>query len=58
MQAETERKDESGFKLRLIQLGLISEIRDPARNRAAFLGYKPVTIRGKPLSETIVEDRR
>jgi hypothetical protein len=53
-----DQTSELEFKQRLLQAGLITEIREPARDRASFLRYQPVAIQGKPLSETIIEERR
>ncbi|MEX2172556.1 MAG: hypothetical protein WD851_24760 [Pirellulales bacterium] len=53
---------EEEFKLRLLEAGLIQEIKRPEHHlqelQEAFLSYQPITIRGKPLSETIIEERR
>jgi len=38
--------------------GLIDKMPEHARDRAAFDNYTPVPIQGKPLSETVIEDRR
>ncbi|MEX2121415.1 MAG: hypothetical protein WD847_17610 [Pirellulales bacterium] len=49
---------EQVFKQRLLDAGLITEITQPARDRNSFDSFRPVSIRGKPLSETIIEERR
>ena len=46
------------FQKRLVQCGLLSAPKKPARNQAAFDRFVPVAIQGKPLSETIIEERR
>ena len=47
---------------RLVEAGIIRErtspIREPKEAQEAFEKYHPVPIRGKPLSETIIEERR
>lgn len=48
--------DEDQFLQALLQVGLISEIKCP--NRVNKLDRPAVPISGKPLSETIIEDRR
>lgn len=55
---EDERED--AFERELAAKGIIS-LPDPARRKEAeteFGNYKPITVEGKPLSETIIEDRR
>lgn len=44
----------------LLQRGIISRIRPKATEAdiARFEAWKPVPIKGKPLSETIIEERR
>lgn len=46
------------FKQRLLEAGLISEIprRLPAPEH--LRDFKPVEVKGKPVSETIIEERR
>lgn len=46
------------FKQRLLDAGLIKEIRRPSRDPSASRPWRPVPIEGKPLSETIIEERR
>lgn len=51
---------EDEFERRLAAKGVIS-LPEPSSRAAAAAGfddYKPVTVEGPPLSETIVEDRR
>lgn len=47
---------------RLVEAGILRErnhpARDPKEAQEAFDKYQPVPIRGKPLSETIIEERR
>lgn len=42
----------------LLQAGLMSEIKPRGANTEAYRQYKPVHIKGKPVSETIIEGRR
>jgi len=46
------------FERRLLEAGVISEIpkRDPASTQ--YEDFKPIEIKGKPLSEIIIEERR
>lgn len=49
---------EEEFKRQLVETGLLKQIKRPARNPESFRSWEPVTIKGKPLSETIIEERR
>lgn len=43
---------------RLLAAGMMSEIKPPVKDLAAYLDRQPVPIKGEPLSRTIIEDRR
>ena len=49
---------EEEFHQRLVAEGRLSIPPPEARSRAARRSFKPVPVRGKPVSETIVEERR
>lgn len=49
---------EAAFKQRLLAEGVITKINDPRKASFARSEFKPVKIQGKPLSDTIVEERR
>lgn len=42
---------------RLFRAGLVSEIKPP-RSSLPELNFKPIEVKGKPVSETIIEERR
>jgi hypothetical protein len=42
---------------RLLERGVISEIPKRLRDPEQYRDFKPVKVKGKPLSETIIEDR-
>jgi RNA polymerase sigma factor (sigma-70 family) len=42
----------------LAEAGLLSEIPKPIKNLTMYRNRKPVKVKGKPISETIVEERR
>jgi hypothetical protein len=42
----------------LLELGVISEIKEPIRDFTPYENRTLVKVEGKPLSEIIVEDRR
>ena len=46
------------FEQAMLEAGLVSEIRKPKRDVEAFRKYKPVKVKGKPISETLIEERR
>lgn len=55
----TQTKSATGtLKQRLFDAGLLSEIKTPERNTESFRAFQPVTVKGKPVSETILEERR
>jgi hypothetical protein len=45
------------FLKRLLEAGLISEIKQPVTDPARYRSFKPIQATGKPLSEIILEDR-
>jgi hypothetical protein len=49
---------EEEFHQRLAAEGRLSIPLPEARSRAARRSFKPVPVRGKPVSETIIEERR
>jgi hypothetical protein len=48
---------EQTLKLSLFGAGLLSEIKTPDRDPESFRAYQPVKVKGKPVSETIIEER-
>jgi hypothetical protein len=55
---ETSTEDaEAAFKLRLLAAGVITRIPNPREAAFARRDFKPIKIQGKPLSETIIEER-
>jgi hypothetical protein len=51
---------EDEFEQHLLEAGVISEVKPPIREEelARFRAYKPIEVKGKPVSETLIEDRR
>jgi hypothetical protein len=49
---------EEDFKRRLLEVGLLKEIKPPVTDLGPYKNRQPFKIEGKPLSETIVEERR
>ena len=43
---------------RLFNAGLLSEIKPPIRDLTPYRDRKPVPIKGEPLSETVIRERR
>jgi hypothetical protein len=59
MAAEPSEQDfELTFKQTLLDKGLISEIRVRPKTDDPSIERRPVPVQGKPISETIIEDRR
>ena len=59
MATEPSEEDlEMTFKRILLEKGLISEIRVRPKTDDPSITRRPVPVQGKPVSETIIEDRR
>ncbi|HLG14855.1 MAG TPA: hypothetical protein VJH03_10190 [Blastocatellia bacterium] len=43
---------------RLLETGVISEIPPPIKDFTPYENRRPVPVKGKPVSETIIEERR
>ena len=43
---------------RLLEAGLLSEIKPPITDFTPYRNRKPIKVKGKPVSETIIEERR
>lgn len=50
--------DEDEFEQQLLREGLLWEIPPPIIDFAPYLNYTPVEVKGKPISETLIEERR
>jgi hypothetical protein len=55
---EDESRGEGEFKRRLLRAGLLKQIKPPVTDVAPYRDRRPFEIQGKPLSETIIEERR
>jgi hypothetical protein len=55
---EEETGKMEAFHQALLASGLISEIKSPVVDVEAYRRFKPIEVRGKPVSETIIEERR
>jgi hypothetical protein len=51
---------EDEFEQHLLDAGVISELKPPITEEELerFRAYKPIEVTGKPVSETLIEDRR
>lgn len=49
---------EEEFERRLLEKGIISRIPSPITDLTPYRNRKLIEVKGKPLSETIIEDRR
>lgn len=54
--APTMTEDE--FEQHLLKKGIISRIPPRIRDAALYASRKPIEVKGKPVSETIIEERR
>jgi hypothetical protein len=49
---------EDELEQRLLKAGLLSEIKPPITDFTPYQNRKPIKVKGKPLSEVIIEERR
>ncbi|MGH9843990.1 MAG: hypothetical protein ACREEM_35085 [Blastocatellia bacterium] len=49
---------EEAFQSRLLDAGILSELPGKLDERLPSRDFRPVIVEGKPLSETIIEERR
>jgi len=56
--ADAEMSVEDQLDQLLLEAGVISEIPTPLPRPEHLKGFKPIEVRGKPISETIIEERR
>lgn len=49
---------EEDFERRLYEKGIISEVKPPITDFSRYDDYKPITVTGEPISETIIRERR
>jgi len=54
---DSESADQE-IQRRLFDAGLLSEIKPPIRDLAPYRNRQPVPIKGEPLSETVIRERR
>ena len=55
--AQSEPLTETEFEQHLKNQGLLSEIPPPITDSSAYTQRQPIRVSGKPLSETIIEER-
>jgi hypothetical protein len=54
----TGQLTDEAYQRRLVEAGLLTEVKPRRRDQRQFERFQPVEISGKPLSETIIEERR
>jgi hypothetical protein len=54
----TEKERENAIRRALLEAGLIDELERPPLDVEAFYAFKPLHYEGKPVSETLIEERR
>jgi len=52
------RSKEEELQRKLLEAGLISEIKPPITDFTPYQNRRPIEVKGKPVSETIIEERR
>ena len=55
---ENPLSEEDEFELELLKEGTLDSVPPGTRDQKSLEEWKPVEIQGKPLSETIIEERR
>ncbi|MDQ3256892.1 MAG: hypothetical protein M3R15_23865, partial [Acidobacteriota bacterium] len=53
----TEDEMEDAFERELMAEGVLGEVKPLSDDDPEFYAYRPVTVTGKPVSETIIEER-
>ena len=48
---------EEEFERHLYEKGIIGEVKPPVTDFAPYENYKPITVAGEPVSETIIRER-
>ena len=54
----TEKEILDELDRRLLAKGIISRIPPPIADPESYRRYKPIEVKGKPVSETLIEERR
>ena len=54
----TSQPTEDDFQRAMLDAGLLTSAKPLAVDLESFRNYKPVEVEGKPVSETIIEERR
>jgi len=57
-EAAPELSPEDRLDQLLLEAGVISEIPPPITDFTPYQNRKPIEVKGKPVSETIIEERR
>jgi hypothetical protein len=56
--ANDDESRDMELQRRMLEAGLLSELKPPIRDLAPYQNRKAVPIQGEPLSETIIRERR
>ncbi len=56
--SSTEEELEDAFEREMTAEGFLGEVKPLRGDDPEFYAYRPVTVEGKPVSETIIEERR
>jgi hypothetical protein len=58
LETSSELPAEDQFEQELVGSGVLDSLPPPAKAGQSVQGWKPIEVKGKPLSETIIENRR
>jgi hypothetical protein len=58
LEVSSEPPAEEQFERELVGSGILDGIASPPQAGSVSLDWEPIELKGKPLSETIIEDRR
>jgi hypothetical protein len=56
--ANDEESTDMELQRRMLEAGLLSELKPPIRDLTPYLDRKAVPVAGEPLSETVIRERR
>jgi hypothetical protein len=55
---QSSQSSEDDLDQRLLNAGVINQVPAPPTDLAPYHRWRPIVVKGKPLSETIIEERR
>jgi hypothetical protein len=58
LKKQPSQQIEEDLERKLLEAGLLSKVKVSVLDSERYRNYKPVAVKGKPVSETLVEERR